>query len=71
MQTWASLWKILVIANVLNHSDLCQGIVGDSPDLEPNGGMYDFTSKLLHLAWHPAANVIACAAFNSLYMYYA
>jgi hypothetical protein len=29
----------------------------------------DYASKLLHLAWHPEANVIACAASNSLYMY--
>mmetsp|Transcript_16548 Transcript_16548/g.35802 ORF Transcript_16548/g.35802 Transcript_16548/m.35802 type:complete len:478 (-) Transcript_16548:866-2299(-) len=29
----------------------------------------DYTSKLLHLAWHPEANVIAAAASNSLYMY--
>lgn len=29
----------------------------------------DFASKLLHLAWHPEANVIAAAASNSLYMY--
>lgn len=29
----------------------------------------DFVSKLLHLAWHPEANVIAAAASNSLYMY--
>ncbi len=29
----------------------------------------DYSSKLLHLAWHPEANVIACAAANSLYMY--
>ncbi|KAF8057777.1 PP2AB2 [Scenedesmus sp. PABB004] len=29
----------------------------------------DYGSKLLHLAWHPEANVIACAASNSLYMY--
>jgi len=29
----------------------------------------DYQSKLLHLAWHPEANVIACAASNSLYMY--
>ncbi|XP_024519655.1 serine/threonine protein phosphatase 2A 55 kDa regulatory subunit B beta isoform isoform X3 [Selaginella moellendorffii] len=34
-------------------------------------GSYDFSSKLLHLAWHPCANLIACAASNSLYMYYA
>lgn len=29
----------------------------------------DYSAKLLHLAWHPEANVIACAASNSLYMY--
>eukprot|EP00955_Chlamydomonas_euryale_P071961 361250-Chlamydomonas_euryale.AAC.29 len=29
----------------------------------------DYMSKLLHLAWHPEANVIAVAASNSLYMY--
>lgn len=29
----------------------------------------DYTAKLLHLAWHPESNVIACAASNSLYMY--
>lgn len=29
----------------------------------------DYSSKLLHLAWHPDANVIAAAASNSLYMY--
>eukprot|EP00252_Welwitschia_mirabilis_P001044 TRINITY_DN11014_c0_g1_i1.p1 TRINITY_DN11014_c0_g1~~TRINITY_DN11014_c0_g1_i1.p1 ORF type:complete len:515 (-),score=83.04 TRINITY_DN11014_c0_g1_i1:806-2350(-) len=43
----------------------------ESPSGEINGGAYDFTSKLLHLAWHPTSNVIACAASNSLYMYYA
>ncbi|XP_024403121.1 serine/threonine protein phosphatase 2A 55 kDa regulatory subunit B beta isoform isoform X3 [Physcomitrium patens] len=43
----------------------------ESPGADLNGGVHDFTSKLLHLAWHPAANVIACAASNSLYMYYA
>lgn len=32
-------------------------------------GPNDFTMKLLHLAWHPQANVIACAASNSLYLY--
>jgi len=28
----------------------------------------DFNHKLLHLAWHPQANVVACAASNSLYL---
>ncbi|XP_057813233.1 serine/threonine protein phosphatase 2A 55 kDa regulatory subunit B beta isoform isoform X2 [Cryptomeria japonica] len=45
--------------------------VNDSAGGEINGGAYDSTSKLLHLAWHPTTNVIACAASNSLYMYYA
>ncbi|KAJ4896657.1 Serine/threonine protein phosphatase 2A 55 kDa regulatory subunit B alpha isoform [Raphanus sativus] len=31
----------------------------------------DYKTKLLHLAWHPSENSIACAAGNSLYMYYA
>eukprot|EP01018_Ginkgo_biloba_P013879 Gb_31983 [translate_table: standard] len=41
----------------------------ESPGAEMNGGAYDFSTKLLHLAWHPTANAIACAASNSLYMY--
>ncbi|CAA7397314.1 unnamed protein product [Spirodela intermedia] len=43
----------------------------ESPGVDANGNSYDFTSKLLHLAWHPTENSIACAAANSLYMYYA
>ena len=31
----------------------------------------NLSSRLLHLAWHPTTNFIACAAGNSLYMYYA
>lgn len=38
---------------------------------DTNGGLYDFSTKLLHLAWHPTSNALACAAANSLYMYYA
>ncbi|WOL14137.1 hypothetical protein Cni_G22917 [Canna indica] len=43
----------------------------ESPGVDANGNSYDFTTKLLHLAWHPSENTIACAAMNSLYMYYA
>jgi serine/threonine-protein phosphatase 2A regulatory subunit B len=43
----------------------------ESPGADVNGNAYDFTTKLLHLAWHPTENSIACAAANSLYMYYA
>ncbi|KAJ7966449.1 Serine/threonine-protein phosphatase 2A 55 kDa regulatory subunit B [Quillaja saponaria] len=38
---------------------------------DTNGNAFDFTTKLLHLAWHPTENSLACAASNSLYMYYA
>lgn len=31
---------------------------------------HDFSNKLLHLSWHPQANVIATAASNSLYLFY-
>ncbi|XXG49199.1 hypothetical protein AAC387_Pa02g3447 [Persea americana] len=44
---------------------------GESPTIDANGGAYDFSTKLLHLAWHPNSNALACAAANSLYMYYA
>ncbi|OAY83956.1 Serine/threonine protein phosphatase 2A 55 kDa regulatory subunit B beta isoform [Ananas comosus] len=43
----------------------------ETPGVDANGNSYDFTTKLLHLAWHPSENSIACAAANSLYMYYA
>ncbi|KAL1197428.1 Serine/threonine protein phosphatase 2A 55 kDa regulatory subunit B alpha isoform [Cardamine amara subsp. amara] len=44
---------------------------GGSPGTDGNGNTFDHTTKLLHLAWHPTENSIACAAANSLYMYYA
>ncbi|XP_057951477.1 serine/threonine protein phosphatase 2A 55 kDa regulatory subunit B beta isoform-like [Malania oleifera] len=31
----------------------------------------DLSTKLLHLAWHPRTNLIACASGSSLFMYYA
>ncbi|KAL5176303.1 Serine/threonine protein phosphatase 2A regulatory subunit B beta isoform [Glycine soja] len=43
----------------------------ESAGVDANGNSFDFTTKLLHLAWHPTENSIACAAANSLYMYYA
>ncbi|XP_059640818.1 serine/threonine protein phosphatase 2A 55 kDa regulatory subunit B beta isoform-like isoform X3 [Cornus florida] len=39
--------------------------------VDTNGSAFDFTTKLLHLAWHPSENSLACAASNSLYMFYA
>ncbi|RZR86985.1 hypothetical protein BHM03_00014279 [Ensete ventricosum] len=43
----------------------------ENQGVDANGNSLDFTTKLLHLAWHPTENSIACAAANSLYMYYA
>ncbi|XP_061374752.1 serine/threonine protein phosphatase 2A 55 kDa regulatory subunit B beta isoform-like isoform X2 [Gastrolobium bilobum] len=43
----------------------------DNSGADTNGNTFDFTTKLLHLAWHPTENSLACAASNSLYMYYA
>ncbi|XP_054780630.1 serine/threonine protein phosphatase 2A 55 kDa regulatory subunit B beta isoform-like isoform X1 [Prosopis cineraria] len=43
----------------------------ESASADANGNSFDFTTKLLHLAWHPTENLTACAAANSLYMYYA
>jgi len=43
----------------------------ENPGVDANGNSFDFTTKLLHLAWHPTENSLACAAGNSLYMYYA
>ncbi|CAN0877992.1 Serine/threonine protein phosphatase 2A 55 kDa regulatory subunit B beta isoform [Linum grandiflorum] len=43
----------------------------DNQGVDANGNSFDSATKLLHLAWHPTENSIACAAANSLYMYYA
>lgn len=56
----------------LNNYALCLHKSGaDGPGVDANGNSIDSTTKLLHLAWHPTENSIACAAANSLYMYYA
>ncbi|XP_048637753.1 serine/threonine protein phosphatase 2A 55 kDa regulatory subunit B alpha isoform isoform X1 [Brassica napus] len=44
-------------------SESAAGVDGNS------NNALDYTTKLLHLAWHPNENLIACAAGNSLYMY--
>ncbi|XP_068654054.1 serine/threonine protein phosphatase 2A 55 kDa regulatory subunit B beta isoform-like isoform X2 [Aristolochia californica] len=43
----------------------------ENQNVDANGGAFDISTKLLHLAWHPTSNALACAAANSLYMYYA
>ncbi|KAI3454470.1 hypothetical protein Pfo_011133 [Paulownia fortunei] len=55
-------------------SNLARGFYRQGHDNQSAGSKefsYDFNSKLLHLAWHPTTNLIACAAGNSLLMYYA
>ncbi|PIA64414.1 hypothetical protein AQUCO_00100117v1 [Aquilegia coerulea] len=52
-------------------SSLTRVVRRESPGVDANGNAFDFTTKLLHLAWHPTENSLACAAANSLYMYYA
>jgi len=44
---------------------------GENTSVDGSGNSCDLSTKLLHLAWHPTENSIACAAANSLYMYYA
>ncbi|AQK78934.1 hypothetical protein ZEAMMB73_Zm00001d035388 [Zea mays] len=41
---------------------------GESTGIDANGNSYDLSTKLLHLAWHPSENLIACATANSLYI---
>ncbi|KAG2663455.1 hypothetical protein I3843_16G031300 [Carya illinoinensis] len=43
----------------------------DTSGVDVNGSAFDFATKLLHLSWHPTEDLLACAASNSLYMYYA
>lgn len=63
-----------LLCPVLSCCVVCVVLSAENPDAaaaDPSAIQHDFTSKLLHLAWHPNANLIACAASNSLYMYYA
>ncbi|CAN1286704.1 Serine/threonine protein phosphatase 2A 55 kDa regulatory subunit B beta isoform [Linum perenne] len=48
-----------------------RGAGSENQGVDANGNSLDSATKLLHLAWHPTENSIACAAANSLYMYYA
>ncbi|PIN06903.1 Serine/threonine protein phosphatase 2A, regulatory subunit [Handroanthus impetiginosus] len=53
-------------------SNLARGFYRQGHDNHSTTGnelSYDFNSKLLHLAWHPTASLIACAVGNSLLMY--
>ncbi|EYU22145.1 hypothetical protein ABFS82_09G018100 [Erythranthe guttata] len=55
-------------------SNLARGFYRQGNDNHGAGSnefSYDFNSKVLHMAWHPTTNLIACGAGNSLFMYYA
>ncbi|KAK1363127.1 Serine/threonine-protein phosphatase 2A 55 kDa regulatory subunit B [Heracleum sosnowskyi] len=43
----------------------------ETSDSKSNEFPGNLNSKLLHMAWHPRTNMIACATGNSVYMYYA
>ncbi|XP_010528929.1 PREDICTED: serine/threonine protein phosphatase 2A 55 kDa regulatory subunit B beta isoform-like [Tarenaya hassleriana] len=43
----------------------------ETSGVDTNGNPFDFSTKLLHVAWHPTENSVACAAANSLYIYHA
>jgi serine/threonine-protein phosphatase 2A regulatory subunit B len=43
----------------------------EDPGADPAVVGADLAAKMLHLAWHPKANVLAAAACNSLYLYHA
>ncbi|KZV27154.1 hypothetical protein F511_21661 [Dorcoceras hygrometricum] len=62
----------LVMTSARSSRSLCSGFTHavrlERPGLG-SGNSFDSTRKLLHLAWHPSENLIACAAANSLYMY--
>ena len=75
---WSYLRAVfLVLALTVTLPEFAIYLVGksitgaESPGVDANGNSFDFSTKLLHLAWHPTENSIACAAANSLYMYYA
>ena len=77
LKRFSKIKKLLFVSKSCIYSSLnlaylvCILTGGESPGLDANGNSFDFTTKLLHLAWHPSENSIACAAANSLYMYYA
>lgn len=53
-------------------SNLTRGFYGQGNDVSDTGIneiSCDLNSKLLHLAWHPKTNLIACSTGNSLFMY--
>ncbi|KAL8226498.1 hypothetical protein R6Q57_016330 [Mikania cordata] len=55
-------------------SNLTRGFSRQGNDVSDTGiaeFSSDVGSKLLHLAWHPKTNLIACSTGNSLFMYYA
>ncbi|KAI7727617.1 hypothetical protein M8C21_021188 [Ambrosia artemisiifolia] len=55
-------------------SNLARGLYRQGNNVSDTGTneiSCDVKSKLLHLAWHPKTNLIACSTRNSLFMFYA
>lgn len=55
-------------------SNLTRGLYRQAHENSSSGHhelSYNLSSKLLHLAWHPTTNLIACANGNSLFFHYA
>ncbi|GAV58342.1 hypothetical protein CFOL_v3_01876 [Cephalotus follicularis] len=53
-------------------SNFTRGFYRQGHENESTGGIEfscNLSSKLLHLAWHPTTNLIACASGNSLFIY--
>lgn len=69
MSRYSFLFHISVLCGCLHISNDLPEAGAESTGVDANGNSYDFTTKLLHLAWHPTENSLACAAANSLYMY--
>ena len=64
-------FKLCFLLNVVPFLGDLLYIGPESPAVDANGNAFDLSTKLLHLAWHPTENSLACAAANSLYMYFA
>ncbi|XP_016510148.1 serine/threonine protein phosphatase 2A 55 kDa regulatory subunit B beta isoform isoform X1 [Nicotiana tabacum] len=52
-------------------SNLTRGFYRQGQDSSENEISCNLKSKLLHLAWHPTHNLIACSVGSSLFMYHA
>jgi len=66
-------------AEAMGVASASRGMGGGSPTVRggrgrleaapPGPGSPEFSTKILHMAWHPEEDVLACAASNSLYVF--